>query len=105
MESQQNFFLLVNKLENLVQRFEAALGGASHPIIPVDAPVAAAPVQAPAPAQKAPVAKANPVIEAFEKEVLSKVKAMEDAAKALPGDVVTTIVRTLNITIYRLPNS
>lgn len=94
MES-ANFLQLVNKLETLVQRFESALGGSAHPTIPVDAaPVSAAPAQpAPAKAAQAPAqAKVNPVIEAFEKEVLSKVKAMEDAAKALPGEIVKDIV-------------
>lgn len=85
-----------------MNRFESALTGqvspiqANGPAQEANAPAKPVPAQqqAPAPAKQAP-APAQPkvpeVIADFEKHVLSKVKAMEDAAKDLGSEVVNSI--------------
>ena len=91
MESTNSLVHLVAKLETLVSRFENVLGGS--PVVSLaNGP---APTQVAAPAKQEVAAsskKENPVLAAFDKDVLSKVKAMEDAAGVL-GGVITTITQ------------
>ena len=94
MESTQSLVHLVAKLETLVNRFENALGG---PAVPLGTGPVASPAQAEsaAPAKPvtaaAPVKKENPIFADFDKEVSSKIKALEDAANVL-GGVIPVIV-------------
>jgi hypothetical protein len=101
-QNSQNLFTLVHKLENLVNRFETALTGSVTPTF-ADGPAQdnsaaqqkAAPVQAAAPVKQVSAAPAQPkvpqIVTDLEKEVLSKIKPLEDAAKDLGNDVVNQI--------------
>jgi len=95
MESSNNLVHLIAKLETLVSRFESALGGAPVPM-PADGPSAPAQKAVEAPKAAAAVKKENPIIAAFDKEVLSKVKAMEDAANVLGGVIPTITQKFIN---------
>jgi hypothetical protein len=92
MESSNSLVHLVAKLETLVSRFENALGGPAVPLGtgPVNATTNVAAPAKQQEAASAPVKKENPIFGAFDKDVLSKVKPMEDAANVL-GGVIPTI--------------
>ena len=79
MESQLSS--LISKLETLVNRFETAQGG-----VPVATTTAV---------QAKPIASVNHLLKDFDTEVISKIKAFEDAATTLGGDIIPTIVRLI----------
>ena len=101
MES-QNLVSLISKLDTLVQRFESALGGSAifdAPQMVANGPlsaqlnqvVQASSVQSESVQAATPLQKVHPLLTDFDKEIISKIKAMEDAATALGGDVVPVI--------------
>ena len=90
MESTQHLAQLVTKLESLVVRVENALAG--HGGAP--AQQAAAP-QKPA-GSSSGSSQLNSLLKDFDAQVTSKIKAMEEAADALGGEIVPAIVSYLS---------
>jgi hypothetical protein len=87
----QHFATLLSKFEQLVERLERVEKAQG---ITNDAPVAQA-----APAKTAPTSSGNSqlngLLKDFDNEVLSKVKAFEDAANTIGGEIVPKIVSSL----------
>jgi hypothetical protein len=70
------FEQLLNKFEQLVQRFESAQSGGS-----------VAPTQG-----NGPAAPQSKLLKDFDASLNPKIKALEEAATALGGEIITTIV-------------
>lgn len=85
------FQTLLSKFESLVERLERVERAAG-----VSAPATQAPAQS-APAKAAGgSSQLNSLLKDFDNEVVSKVKAFEDAANAIGGEVIPKIVRLFN---------
>jgi hypothetical protein len=91
----QHFATLLSKFEQLVERLERVekAQGITQGI------TNGAPVAQAAPAKAAPASSGNSqlngLLKDFDNEVLSKVKAFEDAANTIGGEIVPKIVRSL----------
>ena len=97
VESTQQLAQLISKLEGLVDRFERAQGG-SQPALPTASKAA-----------PSGSSQLNTLLKDFDNEVISKIKPFEDAAKALGGDIIPTIVSNdsscINRCSYHRPQS